>query len=372
MSQGPITRYRAMLEKGEIAHDPPQEQAVEALEILHHRLKTYRPGGRSPAPRGLYLCGDVGRGKSMLMDLFFEGAPVRLKRRVHFHAFMLEVHGAIKDWRDAKESEKKRRLKALKLPSKTGDDPIPPVAKAIADKAMLLCFDEFQVGDVADAMILGRLFTALFGFGTVVVATSNRPPRDLYKDGINRQLFLPFIALIEEKLELVQLDGSTDHRLSRLKGMEVYYWPLGPAADAKMDAAWSRMTDGAKGVPADVAAQGRKLRLRQTAKGVARATFEELCARPLGAADYLAIASDFHTLLLDRVPLLSPANRNEAKRFVVLVDALYEAKAKLIASAAAPPEDLYPEGDGAFEFTRTVSRLIEMQSESYMRLGHGA
>ncbi|NWG46793.1 MAG: AFG1 family ATPase [Alphaproteobacteria bacterium] len=377
MTRGPRERYEAMRARGELTPDAAQERALAQLQELADALRAWRPAGglfggaRKPPPRGLYLVGDVGRGKSMLMDLFFETAPVRPKTRIHFHAFMRDVHADIKRWRDADDKEKRRRLKALGLSARSGDDPVPPLAKAIADRARLLCFDELQVTDVADAMILGRLFAALLDFGVVIVATSNRYPNDLYKDGLNRQLFLPFIDLIEARLDIVPLDGPTDHRLAKLKGIEVYHCPLGPEADARMQEAFRRMTGLDRGHPVDLTVLGRSVRIPEAAMGVARAGFETLCARALGPADYLAIAETFHTLLLERIPVLTPDKRNEARRFVTLIDAVYEARVKLIASAAAPPDALYPEGDGRFEFARTVSRLIEMQSEAYMGLGHG-
>jgi cell division protein ZapE len=291
----------------------------------------------------------------MLMDLFFAEARVRVKRRVHFNAFMVETHAKI-------HAERQRA---------GSDDPIPPVARTIAEEARLLCFDEFQVGDVADALILGRLFEQLFARGVVIVATSNTAPERLYEGGLNRQLFLPFIAEIKERLDIVELDGGVDYRLQRLSGLNIYLQPLGAEADAAMNAAWQRLTDTKRGGAQTLRVLGRSLTIPQAAKGVARFSFGDLCAKPLAAADYLAIAHDFHTLLIDHIPKLGPAERNEARRFVVLIDTLYDEGVKLICSAAAPPEQLYKAGDGAEAFRRTVSRLHEMQSEDYLKRGHG-
>lgn len=369
-----LETYRARLTAGEIAEDPAQELAVEKLELLSRRLQHYQPGNdtwlqklsfgrkREPAPQGLYIYGDVGRGKSMLMDLFFDKAPVEKKRRVHFHAFMQEVHAEIYRYRQLPPDDAEKKA--------GGDDPIRPAAKKIAKSAWLLCFDEMQVSDVADAMILGRLFEKLFERGVVVVATSNRHPDDLYKGGINRQLFLPFIALFKEKLDVLHLAAQRDYRLQRLSREQVWFSPLSAKSTLALDRAWDLLTDSAEGRPMDLDLLGRKLRVPEQARGVARFSFAELCEQPLGPPDYLAIARHFHTVMIDGIPTLSPAKRNEAKRFVTLVDTLYEAKAKLLATADAPPETLYPEGEGAFEFQRCVSRLNEMQSEDYRALPH--
>ncbi|MFT3810724.1 MAG: cell division protein ZapE [Micropepsaceae bacterium] len=355
----PNTAYDALIAKGEIAADPAQAVAVGRLDMLSTALEDHARGRsrgllgfarKRPAPRGLYLWGPVGRGKSMLMDLFFETVPLPAKRRVHFHAFMAETHEAIRVQR-----------------TETPGDPIVPVAKRIARAARLLCFDEFQVTDIADAMLLGRLFETLFEEGVTVVATSNRPPADLYKDGINRQLFLPFIDMLEQKLDVLAIAGPTDYRLGRIKGLPVYLTPDDGKAAQALDAAWAHLTDNADGRPEELHLLGRTLTLPRFAHGVARATFQDLCAQPLGPQDMLAIAAAAHTLILEHIPLLTPARRNEAKRFVTLIDALYEAKGRLICSAAAPPERLYPEGDGAFEFDRTVSRLMEMQSAGWLQ-----
>ncbi|WP_394693028.1 cell division protein ZapE [Hyphobacterium sp.] len=359
----PIENLRQRISDGTLAEDAGQLAAAEALTDLHQRLASWRIRDgwfrhKTPPPRGLYLWGGVGRGKSMLMDLFFRTAPVAQKRRVHFHEFMQETHARIGAWRKRLERKKGQ------------DDPIPPVAKAIAAEARLLCFDEFQVTDIADAMLLGRLFEQLFEIGVVVVATSNRVPDDLYKDGINRQLFLPFIAELKDRLDVMEIATGVDHRLQQLTAAPVYYTPLGGQAEAALDDAWQRLTQGAEPRACTITVQGRAVPVPREAAGVARFTFEELCARPLGAADYLALAAQFHTLLIGNVPQLSPEKRNEAKRFVTLIDALYEAKTKLIMSAAAQPDDLYPAGDGSFEFERTASRLMEMRSEDYLAAAH--
>ena len=297
------------------------------------------------------------------MDLFYDDAPVQPKRRVHFHEFMQDVHGRIAEWRGLSDRDRRRRREYVKG---AGDDPIPPVARALIARSRLLCFDEFQVTDIADAMILGRLFEALYAEGIVVVATSNRFPDDLYKDGINRQLFQPFIEELKSRMELFELNGGVDHRLRQLEAAPVYYCPLDTDAELAMDDAWDRLTTCAVPQSCTLVVNGRELVVEREAAGVARFSFEELCARPLGAADYLAIARRFHTVLLDRTPRLSPDKRNEAKRFVTLIDTLYEARTKLVMSADAEPQDLYPAGDGAFEFERTASRLIEMRSHDYL------
>ncbi len=365
----PLEQWKARVAAGELSPDPAQEHAAEILTMLSVQLASWKSGrkplfGRAQAaPRGLYLWGGVGRGKSMLMDLFFKDAPVEKKRRVHFQEFMLDVHARIAEWRKLKPGQRKRRSEFVKS---AGDDPIPPVARALVRDAKLLCFDEFQVTDIADAMILGRLFEAMFDEGIVVVSTSNRHPDTLYKDGINRQLFLPFIAFLQQRLDVHEIGGDTDHRLRQLEAAPVYYCPLDAEADLAMDDAWDRLTQGAAPQSCQIDVNGRTLKVQREAAGVARFTFEELCAQPLGPADYLAIASRFHTVLLDRTPRLSPDKRNEAKRFVTLIDALYEARTKLVMSADAEPEDLYPAGDGAFEFERTASRLIEMRTHDYL------
>ena len=339
--------------------------ALVARERARFSLFRVRPA----TPRGLYLWGGVGRGKSLLMDIFFNNTDVTSKRRVHFHEFMAETHDRIAAWRGA--DEKKRRRHPGANP-KALEDPIPPVAADIAEDAMLLCFDEFQVTDIADAMLLGRLFEALFAAGVVAVATSNRHPDDLYRDGLNRQLFLPFIALLKSRLEVVHLNALEDYRLSRLVGARVYHAPLGPEADAAMDQAWEAMIAGAREAPETLRIKGRDLVAPRSARGLARFTFPELCEAALGASDYLAVARRYSAVFIDRIPLLSPSQRNEAIRFITLIDAFYETKTKLICSAAAPPKELYPAGDGAFEFERTASRLVEMQTAKYLAAEHAA
>lgn len=380
-----LTAYMHLVERAELRPDPDQERAARRLDRLAAELAAWEPrkpaswlgrlfGGKAEAgkpPRGLYMWGSVGRGKSMLMDLFHDNARISPKRRVHFHEFMLEVHAAIHDYRQLGAGERRARFG-----KQAGDDPMPPIAAQIAEAARLLCFDEMQVTDVADAMILGRLFTELFKNDVVVVTTSNRPPRDLYKGGLNRQLFLPFIDLLEATLDVETLNGPTDYRLDRLGGMPVYYVPNGPEATAKLSEAFFRLTDypveDRANVPSEtLTVQGREIFVPKALKGVAVFSFKRLCANPLGAADYLAIAQKFHTVIVVGIPKLGPEKRNEAKRFVTLIDALYEYRVKLLCAADALPHELYTEGDGAFEFERTVSRLMEMQSEEYMAKGHG-
>ncbi len=360
--------YEALLEAGELKPDPDQERAVAVLDRLAEALEE-KPQGRflsrlfgkdRPQPGGVYMWGGVGRGKSMLMDLAFRTIAVERKRRVHFHEFMLEVHERLRSEREKEEG-----------------DPIPPVAKAIAAEARLLAFDEMVINNSADAMILSRLFSRLIEEGVTVIATSNRPPRDLYLGGLNRELFLPSIDLVERALEVVPLNGPVDYRLERLGGFPTWYVPNGPEATQALSAAFFRLTDyppeDRAHVPSeDIPVQGgQTLRVPKSLKGVAVCSFRRLCGEPRGAADYLAIARHFHTVVLVGIPGLGPEKRNEAARFVTLIDALYEHKVKLLAAAAAEPAALYPQGDGAFEFQRTVSRLIEMQSRDYLALGHG-
>lgn len=365
---GVRAKYEAKVASGALSVDPAQAEAAGLLDELAARLANPPKTGlfSKPQPvRGVYLWGGVGRGKSMLMDLFFGEAVTQPKRRVHFHEFMAQVHERLGIWRKMTDAEKKRSPWRVKS---AGDDPIPPVAKQIAAEAKLLCFDEFQVTQIADAMILGRLFDQLFQRNVTVVATSNRHPDALYKDGINRQLFLPFIKELKDRCEVLELVSARDYRLDRLVEAPVWYAPLNGASAAALDRAWDRLTLGAEPQHCVLTVKGRKLEVSREAAGVARFTFEELCARPLGPIDYLAIAGTFHTLILEGIPLLSPDKRNEAMRFISLIDALYEAKVKLVASAEAEPGALYPEGDGSFEFERTASRLFEMRSKDYLSL----
>jgi cell division protein ZapE len=359
--------YRDRIASGQLKADPAQAAGLKALARLEGELA--EQGGHAfslfrkprPAPRGVYLWGPVGRGKSMLMDLFFAAAPAPKKRRVHFQAFMAEVHGLIGEWRGGDVAARKARFGQAK-----GDDPIVPAAELIASEAKLLCFDELQVTDIADAMILGRLFDALFERGVTLVATSNRAPDDLYRNGLNRQLFLPFIAMLKDRLEVVSVAGQNDYRLDRLRGARVYFTPLGALAEAGFDALWRDMLDGAEELGATLEVLGRKLRLPHAAGGLLRASFASLCATALGPQDYLAIGERFHTIFLEDVPILEPAKRDQARRLVTLIDVLYEADAKLVVLAAAEPDALYPAGDGSFEFERTASRLQEMRSQAWL------
>ncbi len=359
-------QYRERVEAGLLTNDPVQAEAAERLDDLAKRLADPPKGGwfSKPEPvRGLYLWGGVGRGKSMLMDLFFENAAPKAKRRVHFHEFMAEIQDRLDTWRKMPDAERRRSPWRVKS---AGDDPIPPVAKQVAAEAQLLCFDEFQVTQIADAMILARLFDQLFSRGVTMVATSNRVPDDLYKDGINRPLFLPFINHLKARCDVFHLASDRDYRLDRLIAAPVWYAPLGPEADASLEEVWTRLTSGAHAQHVTLTVKGRKLEVSREAAGVAWFTFEELCARPLYSREYLTIAANFHTVILQDIPQLGPDKRNEAARFVALIDALYEAKVKLVASAEAEPETLYPEGNGAFEFERTASRLHEMRSTDYL------
>ena len=360
---GPLDRYRALVDAGTITRDAAQRLAVEKLQLLANRLSTYEPPSRTDffsfftrrrgeVPEGLYMFGGVGRGKTMLMDLFYDTVPFSPKARVHFHEFMADVHERIAEARKT-----------------NGGDPIPIVAQAIADEAKLLCFDELHVTDIADAMILGRLFTGLFEAHVVIVATSNAMPQDLYKDGLNRPLFLPFIELVEDRMEVLQLEAEQDYRLARLEGAKLYFTPAGDKARGEMDKVWQRMTGCKTGESMDLNYKGRDIEVPQAAFGVARFDFDDLCARPLGAGDYLHIAHAFHTVLIDGIPVMGRDKRNEARRFINLIDTFYDNRVRLIASADAEPDALYPEGDGAMLFERTSSRLMEMRSEAYLA-GH--
>jgi cell division protein ZapE len=349
--------YETRVAEGKLRPDPGQHAVLPALEGLRLWLEanaTRRVGLFAglfarpvTPPKGLYLWGGVGRGKSMVMDLFHEACAIDLKRRVHFHAFMQEVHKGMHEAR-------KRGV----------EDALEPVAEAVIRDTRLLAFDEMQIRDITDAMIVGRLFEKLFAAGIVIVTTSNRPPRDLYKDGLNRALFLPFIAMLEDRLQVVELESPTDYRQHRLAGAQVYFHPA-RSATADIAAIWSDLTGGAVEKPLVLDVNHRQIELPRFANGVGRASFWELCSKPLGPADYLAIAQAVRVLILEDIPQLSSANYNEAKRFVTLIDALYEARVRLIASAAEEPERLYIEGEGAFEFERTASRLREMQGAGW-------
>ncbi len=376
--QSPLEHYRTLAETGQLRPDDAQWRAAAAFDALHRKLKTYRPRRRrlfsvgssdaSSEIKGIYLHGDVGRGKSFLMDLFFAGVSLAKKRRVHFNAFMAETHQRIHEWRSLSEDEQQSRDEYVR---DAGDDPLAPVAKRIAAEATLLAFDEFQVTDVADAMILGRLFEKLFALGIIIVATSNTPPDRLYEGGLNRGLFLPFIAMIEEKMDVIELDGPRDYRAERMDGLNVYITPLTAESDAAMDAAWQRLTDSKRGSAQTLIVLQRKLVVPLAAKGVARFTFDELCRQPLGSADYVALARMFHTILIDRIPSFSPEESNEARRFTLLIDTLYDERVKIVCSAAAAPSELCSACEDAEWFKRTSSRLMEMQCAQYLSLGHG-
>jgi cell division protein ZapE len=370
-------QYAARVAAGAIERDVAQEAMVRMLNALEAELGNARPArgpfslgwmfrGAAPRPteamRGIYIFGDVGRGKTMLMDMFFEASRVRRKRRVHFHEFMAQVHERIHAFR--------QEIKAGRIKNK---DPVLLTAEAIAGETWLLCFDEFHVTDIADAMILGRLFKRLFELGTVVVATSNVAPHEQYRNGLNRALFVPFIALIEQHMRIVRLDARTDFRLEKLAGAPVWHVPADARATAALDKIWRRLTAGRAGKPCELTVLGRTLRVPKAALGVARFTFRELCQAPLAGADYLKIAHEFHTVLIDRIPVMDYARRNEAKRFIILVDTFYDGAVKLIASAEAEPGALYRASEGfeVLEFKRTASRLIEMRSTAYLALPHG-
>jgi cell division protein ZapE len=366
-----LSHYYDLVSSGAIELDPAQERVAEAFADLEQRLARYKPLrkqgllGRLFAdkddapPRGLYVHGDVGRGKTMLMDLFFQQSPVEHKRRAHFHEFMADMHERIYGYRQS--------IARGDIPD---GDVIALTAASIFEQAWLLCFDEFHVTDIADAMILGRLFARLFDLGTVVVATSNVAPEDLYKGGLNRSLFVPFIAQISQHMEVLRLDARTDFRLEKLAGVKMW---LVPAAAAALDRAWARMTGSAPCKPLDISIKGRVLHVPCSAHGVARFSFADICEEPLAASDYLRLARDYHTIIIDRIPVMDYSDRNAAKRFITLIDTLYDNGVKLMASAAADPLSLYvaTEGNEANEFKRTSSRLIEMSSESYLARPHG-
>ena len=372
---GPLAAYRNLVSEGALAPDAAQRLAAERLQDLWVKLRGYDPPPRPASggllfrllrrrgaegvpddhPNGLYLVGEVGRGKSMLMDLFFGLAQVGRRRRIHFHRFMQEVHARIHAW---------------KMANPEGSDPIPPLADRIAAEAALLCFDEFQVNDIADAMILGRLFTALFDRGVVMVATSNTAPGDLFRGRPGRDAFLGFIALLQERLDVLVLGGERDFRRARLRGGAVWHVPADARAERALDQAFRQLTGGVPAAPDRLLVMGRALAVPLAAAGVARFDFSALCGTALGAGDYLSLATHFHALVLDEVPRLSPDNYDEARRFIVLVDALYDHRVKLVASADAVPDQLYRRGEGAQAFERTASRLEEMQSHEYLTLAH--
>ena len=368
-------RYEELAASGAIERDPAQLSLICRLDALAAALGEHSLARKSSSlgwlfgrrtaptsPKGLYVWGSVGRGKTMLMDLFFDVLPVRRKRRVHFHAFMADVHERIHLWRQA-----------LKAGEVSGDDPIRPAAESLAEEAWVLCFDEFVVTDIADAMILGRLFTALFELGVVVVATSNVEPDRLYEGGLNRTLFLPFVDLLQERMEVVHLDARADFRLEKLAGSPVYHTPADTAAREALDRAFHTLSGQARGAPLTLHVKGHAVEIPQAAGGVARFRFSDLCDKPLGASDYLAIARRFHTVIVEGIPRMGFEQRNEAKRFITLIDTLYDSRVKLLASADAEAPHLYRAETGreAFEFGRTVSRLIEMRSEEYLSERHG-
>ena len=369
--QGPVrAALTRMIETGEIEADAAQRALADRLDLLDKQLSAtslaskqsalgWLFGKAKPAEpaKGVYIHGEVGRGKTMIMDMFYRSASVTPKRRVHFHAFMAEVHERIGEHRAA-----------VKAGTAKGDDPMPPVASQIAVTARLLCFDEFSVTDVADALILSRLFKAMFETGVVLVATSNVAPDDLYRDGLNRGLFLPFVDELKRHVDVFRLDAAEDYRLAAIGEENLYVTPLGPEADARIDAAWTALLAGQKPAPATLSVKGRIVRVPAAGNGAARFTFDGLLKLPLGAQDYLAIARRFHTVVLDHVPVMAEAERNEAKRFITLIDTLYDAGRRVVISAEAPIETLYRARNGteAFEFARTVSRLTEMRSAEYL------
>jgi cell division protein ZapE len=357
--------YGDLVANNRISSDPGQVTAIQRLQQLLEEVADYTAGekksfarklfwSRRKSPQGVYIHGDVGRGKSMLMDLFFNHCPIEAKRRVHFHVFMLEAHRFMHRWRAEHEG-----------------DPIGPLARHMRASALLLCIDEFQVSDIADAMILGRLFGMLFELGVVVVATSNRHPEDLYRNGLQRERFLPFIDLLKQHNELIELAGPQDYRLMHMRSLSTtYFTPLGPSAEAFVRRSFDELTHGAAMAPGSLHVNGREIKFGAVSGDVATARFSDLCESVLGAADYRELACDFSTLIVSDIPRLTAEERNEAKRFATLIDVMYEHKAKLICTAAVPPDRLYVDGKGAFEFQRTVSRLIEMQSERYWHTAH--
>lgn len=374
-----IAAYREKANSGLLEFDKDQAQAAEILTALQLRLKNYRPdafrlfSSREPAPQGVFIYGKVGRGKSMLMDLFYENTDFAKKRRVHFHEFMAEVHNEINIWRKLSHNERKKQPHFVK---DAGDDPIAPVAQKIINEARLLCFDEFQITDIADAMILGRLFDALWARDCIIIATSNRHPKDQYQNGLNRQIVLPFLARLEKELEIHSLDSNRDYRLERLEKEARYFSPLGNDAQEFARRAWDRLTFAAIPISQKILVEGRETIINRTAAGMAWFDFNDLCGdysnnqSPLGVRDYLEIARVFNTIIIENVPKLGKDKANEAARFRNLIDALYEAKAKLILTLACDLKELYSEGTQSFEFERTISRLHEMQSHEYLAMAH--
>ena len=347
-----LEAYTEKIKSGELRSDAGQAEIVSHLDHLAQKLEAREQRGAigrflntNGTPKGIYIYGDVGRGKTMLMDMFFADLQVKAKQRIHFHAFMQDIH---------------RRRQVLREA-----DVVAQIATDLAKQAQVLCLDEMQISDIADAMIVGRLFQALLAQGTVIVTTSNLPPGQLYKDGLNRDLFVPAVKLMESNFDVLSLAGPTDYRLGRVKARESFVTPLGPSADAHVQRIWERLTDVPKGEPREIPVLGRSLHVPESAHGCARFTFADLCEAPLGPPDYLALASHFQTLFVEKIPALKTSQRNEAKRFVLLIDTLYDARLHLVASSAQPPERIYSQGDHRFEFARTVSRLQEMQSAAW-------
>ena len=370
-TSNPLSAYNELISTSIIQPDPLQYSIVNKLQSLNKKLDEYNVHQHNwlnftrfftplTPPKGIYIYGGVGRGKSMLMEIFFQNSIIKKRRRVHFHAFMQEVHNQLNNLQKSQKSGRMPRI----------NDPLSVLAKKIANQAFLLCFDEFHVTDIADAMILGRLFKNLFDSGVVLVTTSNRRPKDLYKDGLQRELFLPFIDMIEEKMEVTELNGDVDYRLNCIEDMDTFISPIDDNTKSKLEEHFSRLTIGAVPEAIELIVMGKIIKVPKTAEGVAMISFSSLCKVPHGPADYLAICSRFHTLILEHIPRMGPENRNSAKRFVTLIDTMYEARVNLICSSEVTPEKLYVSGDGAFEFRRTVSRIMEMRSSDYISKEH--